>query len=202
LPGHQPGDDRLGVTHQHYVDAVVANIHKRKLDDIVLVGHSFGGSVISRVAQCLPAKIARLIFIDAFVLADGESVYDNLPAELTMLLDQLARETPDNTTLIPWEIWRDHFIQDASEEIARLLWEQLTPEPNVPNQEKLDLKGFETLDIPKSYITCRQDFSLPPGSFHPQMSSRLGQFKLVEMDGSHEVLFTRPAALANKLIEA
>src|SRR5262245_17546895 len=79
LPGHQPGDDRLGVTHQHYVDAVAANIHKRKLDNIVLVGHSFGGSVISRVAQCLPAKIARLIFIDAFVLADGESVYDNLP---------------------------------------------------------------------------------------------------------------------------
>jgi hypothetical protein len=34
------------------------------------------------------------------------------------------------------------------------------------------------------------------------MSSRLGEFKLVEMDGSHEVMFTRPAELARKLVEA
>lgn len=118
------------------------------------------------------------------------------------LLNQLAQSSPDNTTLLPWEVWRDHFIQDASEEVARVLWEQLAPSPNQPNVEKLDLKTFYSLDIPRSYISCRQDFSLPLGSFHPRMSSRLGTFKLVEMDGSHEVLFTHPAELADKLIEA
>ena len=39
------------------------------------------------------------------------------------------------------------------------------------------------------------DLALPPGSWHPGMSSRLGEFKLVEMGGSHEVMFTRPAEL-------
>ena len=56
--------------------------------------------------------------------------------------------------------------------------------------------------IPKSFIFCRQDRAMPPGYFHPGMSSRLGTHKLVEMDGSHEAMFTRPAELADKIIEA
>jgi hypothetical protein len=99
-------------------------------------------------------------------------------------------------------VWRDYFIQDAPGEVARALWEQLSPEPNTPNVEKLDLKAFHKVDIPKSYIVCRQDMTLPPGSFNPGMSSRLGIYKLVEMEGSHEVMFTRPAELASKLLEA
>src|SRR5262245_63267668 len=67
---------------------------------------------------------------------------------------------------------------------------------------RLDLKRFYSLAIPKSFIYCRQDKALPPGCFHPRMSSRLGVFKLLEMDGSHEVMFTRPAELADKIIEA
>ena len=104
--------------------------------------------------------------------------------------------------LIPWEIWRDNFIQDAAEPLARSLWEQLSPEPNQVNLDKLDLKRFYSLSIPRSFIYCRQDKALPPGHFHPRMSSRLGEFKLLEMDGSHEVMFTRPRELVDKLIEA
>jgi hypothetical protein len=118
------------------------------------------------------------------------------------MLDHLAQASSDNTILLPWEIWRDNFIQDAAEGVARDLWGQLSPEPNQRNVEKLDLKGFYALDIPKSVIHCRHDLTLPPGSFHPRISSRLGTFTLVEMDGSHEALFTRPAELADKLLEA
>lgn len=104
--------------------------------------------------------------------------------------------------MLPWEIWRGHCIQDASEEVARVLWEQLAPSPYQPGVENLDLKTFYSLTLPKSYLSPRQDIALPPGSFHPQMSSCLGIYKLVEMDGSHEVMFTRPAELAVKLLEA
>jgi hypothetical protein len=68
--------------------------------------------------------------------------------------------------------------------------------------EKLDLKRFYSLDLPKSVIRCRQDKALPQRYFHPRMSSRLGVFKLLEMDGSHEVMFTRPKELADKIVEA
>jgi pimeloyl-ACP methyl ester carboxylesterase len=202
LAGHGPGVARAAISHRDCVESVVSYIRQRDLNEVVLVGHSFGGSVICKVAELLADRIKRLIFVDAFVLEDGQSIYDNLPAPFVEMLDQLARASPDDTSRLPWEAWREHFIQDASEETARIFWEQLSPEPNHPNIEKLDLKVFYSLDIPKSFISCRQDVSLPPGSFHPRMSSRLGSFKLVEMDGSHEVLLSRPAELAGKLIEA
>jgi len=117
-------------------------------------------------------------------------------------IDGGARESLDNTMLIPWEVWRDNFIQDAPEPGARSLWEQLSPEPNQVNLDRLDLRRFYSLAIPRSFIYCRQDRALPPGYFHPRMSSRLGKFKLLEMDGSHEVIFTRTEELADKIIEA
>jgi pimeloyl-ACP methyl ester carboxylesterase len=169
---------------------------------VILVGHSFGGSVISKAVEFVPDQVQRLIYVDAFVLEDNQSIYDNLPGALIELLDHLSQASRDNTSLIPRDIWRNHFIQDAPEEVAQALWELLSPEPNQSNVEKLDLKTFYSLDIPKSYISCRQDMSLPPGTFHPQMSSRLGACKLVEMDGSHEVMFTRPAELADAIIQA
>ena len=46
------------------------------------------------------------------------------------------------------------------------------------------------------------DLALPEGTWHPGMSSRLGSCKVVEMAGSHEVMFTRPAELARRLTEA
>jgi len=76
------------------------------------------------------------------------------------------------------------------------------PEPNHVNLDRLDLKQFYSLPIAKSFIFCRQDRAMPPGYFDPGMSSRLGPHKLVEMDGSHEVMFTRPTELADKIIEA
>jgi pimeloyl-ACP methyl ester carboxylesterase len=202
LAGHGPATVHTGITHEDCVDSVVDFIVQHDLHEVILVGHSFGGSVISRVVGYVPERLARLIFLDAFVLEDGQSIYDNLPQYLIELLDRLSQASPDNTTLLPWEIWRDYFIQDAPDEVARALWQQLSHEPNHPNVEKLDNKGFHALDIPKSFIFCRQDMTLPPGSFHPGMSSRLGTYKLVEMDGSHEVMFTRPADVAEKLIEA
>jgi len=202
LPGHGPGAVRLGVTHQDCVRAVAADIQGHGLEGVILVGHSFGGSVIQKVAELVPDRIARTVFLDALILADNDCVFDNLPADYVAAFNALAGESPDNTMLIPWEIWRDNFIQDASEAVARSFWEQLSPEPNQVNLDKLDLKRFYSLAIPKSFIYCRQDKALPPGYFHPRMSSRLGAFKLLEMDGSHEVCFTRPEDLADKLIEA
>jgi hypothetical protein len=140
--------------------------------------------------------------LDALVLGQDQCVFDNLPLNYVNSFNALARASPDNTMLIPWEIWRDNFMQDAPESMARSFWERLSPEPNQVNAEKLDLKAFYSLSVPRSFIHCRQDRALPPGYFHPGMSSRLGEFKLIEMDGGHEVMLTRPAELADSIIQA
>jgi pimeloyl-ACP methyl ester carboxylesterase len=202
LPGHGPRAMRVGITHEDCVREVVAYIQQRRLNSVVFVGHSFGGSVIQKVAEELPDRIERMVFVDALIVEHGHCVFDELPADYVALFNKLAEANSDNTMLIPWEIWRDNFIQDAPEPVARSLWQQLSPEPNQVNLDKLCLKRFYSLDIPKSFIHCRQDKALPPGYFYPRMSSRLGAFKLLEMDGSHEVMFTRPEELADKILEA
>ena len=169
---------------------------------MILVGHSFGGSIVQKVAEKVSNRIARLVFLDALVLEDNECILDVLPPEFATLVNDLTGASSDNTMLIPWKIWRENLIQDASESVARSIWEQLSPEPNQVNLDKLDLKRYDSLAIPRSFIYCRQDKAMPPGYFHPGMSSRLGALKLVEMDGSHEVMFTRPAELATKIIAA
>jgi hypothetical protein len=99
-------------------------------------------------------------------------------------------------------VFRDLFIQDASPEAARSVWERLVPQPFAPWAEKLELGQFYRGELPRSYIAVADDLALPAGKWHPEMSSRLGEFKLVEMGGSHEVMFTRPAELARKLVDA
>lgn len=201
-PGHQPGAGRAGIRHDDYVASVVNFIEGRDLRDVVLVGHSFGGSVVSRVSQVIPDRLKRLVFHTAFVVADGASVNDEFPDDQTALFEAAARNSPDGTVECAWDVFRDQFIQDASPEAARSVWERLVPQPFAPWAEKLDLGEFYRGELPRSYIAVADDLALAPGKWHPEMSSRLGTFKLVEMGGSHEVMFTRPAELARKLVEA
>jgi pimeloyl-ACP methyl ester carboxylesterase len=201
-PGHWPGADRAGISHDDYVAAMTSFIRGRDLRDVILVGHSFGGSVVSRVSQVIPERLKRLVFHTAFVVQDGTSVNDNIAADQATLFAQSATASPDSTVECPWEVFRDLFIQDASAQDARSVWERLVPQPFQPWDAKLDLAEFYRMGLPKSYIHVMDDRALPQGAWHPGMSRRLGDFKLVEMGGSHEVMFTRPAELARKLAEA
>jgi pimeloyl-ACP methyl ester carboxylesterase len=201
-PGHLPGAPRRGVRHDDYVSSVVRFIESRDLREVVLVGHSFGGSVVSRASQLIPERLKRLVFHTAFVLADGTSVNDNFPAEQVAMFRDSADASPDQTVECPWPVFRDQFMQDAAAEDARSVWERLVPQPYGPWAEKLDLREFHREELPRSYIAVADDLALPSGQWHPGMSSRLGTFKLVEMDGSHEVMFTRPSELAGKLLDA
>jgi pimeloyl-ACP methyl ester carboxylesterase len=202
LAGHGLVAKRHGIKHEDCVDSVVTYLEHEGLKDVVVVGHSFGGTVVQRVAQRVPGQLARLVFLDALVLDNGQCVFDNLPTEMVDTFNMLAAASSDNTMMIPWEIWRDNFMQDAPESEARSVWERLSPEPNQVNLDTPDLSGFCSLPMPRRFIRCRQDRALPQEYFHPKMSARLGEFKLLEMDGGHEVMFTRPAELVDKIIEA
>jgi pimeloyl-ACP methyl ester carboxylesterase len=172
------------------------------------VGHSFGGTVVQKAAEKLSDRIRRTVFLDALILDHNERVFDILPEAFLDALtpqngDDPAAVSPDGVMqVLPWQTWRDKFIQDAPESLARSTWGRLSPEPSQVNLDKLDLKQFYSLNVPRSFIFCRHDKAMPPGFFHPGMSSRLGVFNLLEMDGSHEVMFTRPAELAGKIIAA
>jgi hypothetical protein len=106
--------------------------------------------------------------------------------------------------MVPFPVWRETFVNDADLETAKWTYAQLSPEPYQPTNDRLDLKKFYSLNIPKSYINCTEDIALPPGEWgwHPRMSNRLGLYRLVQMPGSHETLYTNPTLLAEKIVEA
>jgi pimeloyl-ACP methyl ester carboxylesterase len=204
IVGHGKGVNK-NVNHAQCTQSIVDYIVDKDLSDIVLLGHSFGGTIIAKVAEAIGNCIRRLIFLDAFILNDGESLRDNILPDSQALFDSLARESDDNTVMLPFDVWREAFINDADLELAQSSYTQLSPEPYQPFIDKLDLKQFYSLPIPKSYLYCTEDNVLPQGEqwgWHPRMSNRLGLFRLVQMPGSHEVMFSNPIGLAEKIIVA
>jgi pimeloyl-ACP methyl ester carboxylesterase len=175
IAGHGKGVNKR-VNHADCTKSIVDYIVAKDLSNFVLVGHSFGGTVISKVAEAVPHRIKRLVFLNAFVLRDGHSLNDESPPQNSVFFDRLAAESTDNTLTIPFPVWRDAFINDADLEVAKWAYSQLSPQPYQPCKDKLDLKKFYSLGTPKSYINCTEDISLPPGEWgwHPRMSSRLG----------------------------
>ena len=203
MAGHGRGAAR-NVRHADCTNSIVNFIAEHSLSDVILVGHSFAGTVISKVAEAIPERLKRLVFFSAFVLQDGHGLVDEVPPPHAALFAELARDSGDNTIMIPFSIWRESFMNDADLETAKWTYGQLSPEPYEPVREKLDLKKFYSLKIARSYLYCTEDIALPPGEWgwHPRMSSRLGLYRLVQMPGSHEVIYTNPAGLAKKILEA
>jgi len=75
-PGHWPGVSRAGITHDDYVRAVTDFIERRDLRDVILVGHSYGGMVITGVADRAADRVGRLVFLDAANPRHGQSLVD------------------------------------------------------------------------------------------------------------------------------
>ncbi|MGY1815188.1 alpha/beta fold hydrolase [Blastococcus sp. SYSU D00820] len=203
IAGHGVGVDKA-VTHDDCVASIVDSITGADLTDVVLLGHSFGGTVIARVAEEIPDRLRRLVFWNAFVPQPGNSLLDEVPPHYRDLFGQLAAASGDNTVSMPWPIWREAFIQDADEALARETYGRLSSEPFQPFVDTLDLSRFYALELPRSYINATEDTALPPGEWgwHPRMSSRLGMYRLVQLPGSHEVMFTAPQRLAEAIVAA
>jgi pimeloyl-ACP methyl ester carboxylesterase len=201
LPGHGADDRALDVRHSDYVSAVI-----EALDEVagptVLVGHSFGGSVISRVAELRPDRCRGLIYYSAFVPRDGESVADSLPPQFIDFLNQAAAASPARAIALPEHLLREAFANTADEHALARIRCELVAEPHAPIFETLSLPSFPVLEIPAAYITCHDDRALPPGAFHPGQSDRLREPELIEIEGDHECLLTAPRRLADALTEA
>lgn len=203
VAGHGAHADRQ-VSHADGVRSIVDYLRQHKLRDIVLVGHSFGGSIVSRVAEEVPQRLRRLVYWNAFVLRDGESIADVSPPAYNRMMDEIAARSPDNTVTLPFHVWRDSFIGDAGLAVARHTYGLLSPEPYRMLTDKVPLKTFEQLEVPRTYLNAQADVAMPPGQYawFPRFAERLFPCRVVHMPGSHQVMFSDPAGLARKLWEA
>lgn len=152
LPGHGK-DKNKSVKHTDYVKSVVNYVKERNLKDFVLVGHSFGGTVISKVAEQIPDRIKRLVFMDAFVLADGNSVADEIPAEGKQLWTELTKKSKDHAIQLPFPIWRETFMNNADLSLAKKFMKQSRQNLLDHSLRSLISLNFISQTFPKAIFT-------------------------------------------------
>lgn len=200
LAGNRPRDDRATTGLEQAAQSLVAFLAENQLSQVRLVGHSYGGMVISRAADLAPERLARLVYVNAFVPEPGQCLNDLVPPHYTALFDGVAAAS-NGAVVLPFPIWREAFINDADLSLAQRAYDVLNPHPYKTFQDPIALsQPMAACPIPKSYLNCRQDTALPQSlGWHPRLSERLGLFRYVECEGSHETWFTNPAALASAI---
>jgi len=200
MPGHNPGDDRSGITFDDYVDKISSVLAKQD-SPVVLAGHSSAGSLLQMAAPKTPVIIQQLIFHNAFILPDGKCQFDLVPPEASEGMTAAANASPDNCVPVIEDFVRHQLMAGESTEVQDALISRLVPQPIALFTTPVNTAEFEKLTIPKTVLFCKDDASLPPGAYLG-MAQGLGDFKLVEVSGSHESIFTNPAVVAEGLIRA
>jgi len=203
-PGLGPDDDPRGVGLADCAEHLTSFIEARDLRDVVLVGHSWGGMVLSASAMRIRDRLARLVYFSAFVPEAGESLYDLVPPDYQGLFRQLAGGSADNTVALPLEVWRGGFMQDADATAQEVVHSLMRPQPFATFTDPVGPVDYAGLDVATSYVISPDDVALPPGDFawDPRFPGRLIDPLVVQTVGSHESMFTAPAEVARALVKA
>ncbi len=90
LPETARGDIDRTFGHAEAAQSAVDYIVQNELSDFVLLGHSYGGFIISKMAEALPDRIRRLVYWNAFVLMDAESIESVSPPPYKEMMDSIV----------------------------------------------------------------------------------------------------------------
>lgn len=174
----------------------IANLIRwEALEDVVLVGHSYGGCVISGVADRLAARIKALVYLDAFVLEDGQCLHDTLPPDQRQGQLDGAAAVGDGWRVppIPAAVFnvneRDRAWVDA----------QCTAQPLASFQQKLRLTGGAGPAIARHYIRASGWEHSPFSQFYEAAKAR--GWRTSEIHSGHDVMIDQPEALSAALLE-
>jgi len=142
-----------------HVDDVVNVIEREGLDELVLVGHGYGGTVATAVADRAPERVARLVLVASSVPQDARSVIDAAAPWLRSLVDAVPKTTEDARVLpIPPadELGRHVALSDMSDADRRWFWANAAAHPVRTLERPVTLSGAAA-DIPTTYIRCLAD---------------------------------------------
>jgi pimeloyl-ACP methyl ester carboxylesterase len=171
------------------------------LHDVVLVGHSSSGAVITGVADRAPERIAQVVYLDAFVPTDSQSVFDLIAPDRRKAFDDLVAAEGENWFVPrfatpPWEtIVRDMWgVTDPDD--VRWMLERLGPTPVGHFRDPVRRVNPSAEKLPRAYIRCRQ---FPNQRFdrHAEMAQQTAGWTYRELSASHHA----PVTIPDKVVE-
>jgi pimeloyl-ACP methyl ester carboxylesterase len=176
-----------------HITDVLGVIECEDLSEIVLVGHSYGGMVATGVADRAPDRISKLVYLDAFVPENGQSLSDLLPASVRAGREKAASIQGDGWLIAPNPSPPDTSPEDMAWITPRRRWQ-----PTGCFSQPIALRNTAPAP-PRAYIYCTR---IAPedsfGQFARRFRSAPG-WQLFEIDASHSPNITAPEALVRIL---
>ena len=177
-----------------HIDDIVNLIRWEELSDVVLCGHSYGGCVVSGVADRISDRIGKLVYLDAFVLHDGESLHSSLPPDQRNRQIELARQHGEGWKVPP--IPAEVFGVNAND----LEWvnRQCTVQSLATFQQAITLKG-SAATIPTTFILANGWNGSPFPLFGERAKAK--GWTTLSIPCGHDVMLDRPEELTRTLLE-
>lgn len=200
LPGHGKDQTPLDmVTLQAYADHV-CTVLAAESEPVILLGHSMGGMVITQVADQCPERIRALVYLCAFLPADGESLVfwaeqmaESLVApNMEMAEDQRSATVRDDLIV-------DAFYGDCPPDVAAWAKSRLQPQAVAPIVVPVNVSEQRFGGVERHYIECLQDRAIPIAmqrSMHKAQPCRSVRC----LNTGHSPFLAAPEALVSELL--
>lgn len=199
LPGH--GDDPAPVqlqtldSYAKRIDGVIAACD----GEVILVGHSLGGLVISAAAEADPDRVRRLVYVSGFLPRDGDSLLRICSADPDNPMNEAAVRTPDGKCVaVDPERLREIFYPDCPLEDAEYARTCLCPAPLATMFGTVHVTPGRFGRLPRAYIHCARDIPLPL-FVQEQMVAASPCENVLTMECGHSPFFAAPVRLATVL---
>ena len=191
--GAKRGVDTAAIAFDALIAGMVADLEGSGLPDVVLVGHSQAGTVLPRMAEACALRLKRLVHVAAVAPPPGHSVLYTSPQG-----SPEGSVPPDPAGM--GDFLRGLFCNDMGAAQADAFMARLGHDAWPPQSYAETGWRYEHLDgIPATYIHCLRDATVSPAR-QDEFATRLRVDEVVRIDAGHQVMNTRPEALAEVLL--
>jgi pimeloyl-ACP methyl ester carboxylesterase len=175
-----------------HIQDMLAVIKYEDLRDIALIGHSYGGMVATGVADRARDRVARLIYLDAFVPMDRQSLMDANPPAVRQRMQELAKAGDG------WRVPSNPIPPDTSEADVKWISERRVPQSIKCFEQPLNIRNGD-LTLPRSYVYFTRVTPADPFRPFAERAKNDPGWRYYELDSSHSAHVTAPEALARLL---
>lgn len=180
-----------------HIDDVANLMFYEDLRDAILVGHSYGGMVITGAADRAPDRAGHRVYLDAAYPVDGESLHDHAYDNIEPQRQGMYSENGVDLVMRPNPAFAGFFgITDPN--LAEWTNERLTPQPWKCFEQKLVLRNESAMRaIPESHLICTS--TIPARDM--ELLRNRSQGRVWDIDTGHDLMLTEPEWVAERLLD-
>lgn len=174
-----------------HITDIVNLIEMEDLHDVILVGHSYAGTVIAGVADRIPQRLSKLVFLDALLIGNGESPFSVQPKAVQDLMKKSAEK--DNGLTIP--AWSAETFGVSKPDDISWVNARLTGHPFRTFAQTLVLHHPYGNHLPLIYISCTVN-QLPAIVPYAEKAKNSKEWKYYALKTGHDAMITEPVKTA------